>query len=215
MMPPPPAAPVINFFGYDNQGQIVRICGISEAGAAVKVYDDGAYLDDVVADGSGDWCLDLTASPLASGPHSISAIAEDEATNPSPDSYYYSVPQNMAINIFQDTTTYKVDGVSVRMEREAFYEFKFAVNTTDSVTVSAHLQKNASYGAHTDPTITLTGLGITGTGAATDSGGAVGSWTELTVTGAPNADGVLKLKVETFSTESGAEAWIDDISITQ
>ena len=209
-----PSAPQITGFLYDEQGRITQISGTAEAYSTVNVYDGGVYLGETTADENGNWTF-TPAIPLNAGPHSISTITEDAAQNPSDDSYYYSLNQNIAVNVYQDTTTYKTDGVSMRMEREASYEFKFAVNTTSPVTVSAYLQKNASYGSQTDPTITLTGLGIDGAGAATASGGAVGSWTELTVGGAPNADGVLKLKVETFSTESGAEAWIDDISITQ
>lgn len=209
-----PGAPVITNFNYNSSGQIESISGTAEAYATVDIYDGGVKIGETTADENGDWTY-TPGTPLDDGPHSIYAVAEDAAENPSEDSYYYSLNQSIAVNVYQDTSTYKTDNVSMRMEKEASYEFKFAVNTTSPVTVSAYLRKNASYGAHTDPTITLTGLGITGTGAATASGGAIGSWAELTVAGTSNADGVLKLKVETFSTDTGAEAWIDDISITQ
>ena len=209
-----PDAPVIASFAYDSQSRITDICGTAEDAATVSVYDAGVYLGQTTADSNGDWCY-TPDTPLSAGPHTISAIAEDEASNPSVDSYYHTVSYQDAVNIFQDTSVFKVDDISMRLEREAAYSFKFAVNADLPVTVHAYLQKNAEYGAYPDPAITLSGLGIEGTGPAAASGAGEGSWLELTVPGTPNADGVLELKVETFSIAIGARAWIDDISIAQ
>ncbi len=216
-----PGVPLITEFTYNSTGEITSISGTAEAYSTVNVYDGGVYIGQTTADENGDWTY-TPGTPLDDGPHTISAIAEDAATNPSDNSYYYNLNQVLAVNVFKDTTTtHDSSATSLRLEKEASYNFKFAVNDgltpnpDEPIMVSAWVRKNASYGSHTDPTITLTGLSIDGTGNSTASGGAEGSWTEFTVTGTPNAKGVVTLRVETFSTESNAAAWIDDISITQ
>ncbi len=86
-----------------------------------------------------------------------------------------------------------------------------AVNGGSAVTVSAQLQRNSDYSGD-PPKITLTGLGISASKSMTAD---PGDWEELEVTDTPDAAGMLTLTVETFSTETDAKAWIDDISVSQ
>ena len=104
---------------------------------------------------------------------------------------------------------------SVRIEKTGSCEFSAAVNGSGLVTVRAWMRRNSSF-MGTEPKITLTGLGIAGTGAATASMTAgADTWEQLTVTGTPDAKGVVTLKVETFSTATEAKTWIDDITVSQ
>ena len=85
------------------------------------------------------------------------------------------------------------------------------------VTVKAYIRYSTEYGSAGKPKITLSGLGIAGieTGQYAVATGAAENLEQLTVTGTPNAKGVVTLKVETFSTADCAKAWIDDISVAQ
>ncbi|MDX1589453.1 MAG: Ig-like domain-containing protein [Oleiphilaceae bacterium] len=55
--------------------------GSSEANASVEVFAGGTSLGSTTADGSGNWVLDNTASTLAEGSHTITAVATDVAGN--------------------------------------------------------------------------------------------------------------------------------------
>lgn len=216
----PPDAPVINRFLHDELGQIREIRGTAEADATVYVYDGGVGIGSTTADGSGDWTF-TPGSPLAAGPYSIHAIAKDASDNPSVDSDYHVLTHQDALNIFKDTAVTHSGGTSLRLAKTGSCEFRLAVNDgvtpnpDEPVTVKTWLRKNSDY-TGTEPKVTLTGLGIDGTGAATGSlSVGADTWQQLTATGTPNAKGVVTLKVETFSTAVDATAWVDDISVSQ
>ncbi len=209
-----PNAPVITGFDVESQGKITDIRGTVETGCTVHVSIDGSeYL---AAEGSGSWTYS-TSPALSADYHSIYAYAVDQGENQSANSDTY-IGHGIFVNVFQDTDTYHSGSgmVSLRLNKTTVYFYEVAVNESSPVTVSAYLRKNSDYGADTQPKITLTGLGIAGTGAATDSMTEVAdTWEQLNVSGTPNAKGVLILKIETYGTADGAKVWIDDISITQ
>ncbi|MDJ0878497.1 MAG: DUF2341 domain-containing protein [Halieaceae bacterium] len=62
----------------DNQ---LVFSGTAEASNSVEVFLDGASLGSVVADGSGNWSLDYTATTLADGSYTLTAQATDTATS--------------------------------------------------------------------------------------------------------------------------------------
>lgn len=203
---------MITGFSCDISGAITVVLGSSAPSADVSVYDGEMFLGNTTAGEDGSWTLNINP-PLDPGQHSIHVESNGGSTALPALSSTYTISSSNSVNVFPDTDIFKIDGKSLRLEGEASYEFKFAVNVAAPVTVGAYLRKNTSYGAHTDPTITLIGPGIDGTGSAVASGGSEGTWTKLTVTGTPVSDCVLRLKVETFSPEGNASAWIDDISI--
>ncbi|MFA5779373.1 MAG: DUF2341 domain-containing protein [Elusimicrobiota bacterium] len=80
------------------------------------------------------------------------------------------------------------------------------------VTIIAYVKYNTSYGSASKPKITLYNLGISN---STQMVGGADTWEQLTVSGTPNRNGVLKLKIEGFSTQPGAKMFVDDIQISQ
>ena len=124
-------------------------------------------------------------------------------------------------NALQDTAVTRSGNTSLRLEKTGSCGFRISVNDgvtpdpDEPVTVTAWLRKSGFYTGQ-QPLITLTGLGIDGTGLATSSMTAgADTWEELTVSGTPDARGAVTLIVETFSTASGAAAWVDDITVAQ
>ena len=209
-----PGAPVVTRFIYDSTGRITEICGTAEANATVRVYDGGTLLGSTTADGSGDWCY-TPATPLAAGQHSISATAEDGSGNESASSSLNTIQYQNSVNAYKDASVTHSGAASLRLEGTGSHDFKIAANGGAAVTVKAWMRKNSSYSG-TAPTVTLTGQGIDGTGSATASmAGGADAWEELTVTGTPDAAGVVTLRVETFAPSADAKAWVDDIGVAQ
>ena len=56
--------------------------GTGEPGATVTVFIDGVLVGDAEVDEDGNWTVPVT-TPLANGPHSVSAVLEDSAGNES------------------------------------------------------------------------------------------------------------------------------------
>jgi MYXO-CTERM domain-containing protein len=59
--------------------------GTAEPGSTVTIYVDGVAVGTTTADAAGNWTFTPTA-PLADGPHTVSATAEDALGNTSPNS---------------------------------------------------------------------------------------------------------------------------------
>ena len=74
-----PNAPVIN--SDSISGSDVKLIGSAEANATINIYDGGALVGTVEANGSGVWAL--TTGPLSNGAHSFTATATDGAGNTS------------------------------------------------------------------------------------------------------------------------------------
>jgi hypothetical protein len=212
----PPDPPVVTEFRHNSAGEITSICGVAEAGSTVHVYDGGALCGSATADGSGAWRY-TPGTPISAGPHSIKATAEDASLNQSPYSDSYGLmPLVGSVNASRDGTDTHSGPSSVRIEKTGSCEFRIAANAAVPVTVKAWLMKNGSYGSGTQPSIALSGLGIDGTGAAAASMSAgADTWEQLSVSGTPNAAGVLTLKVETFSAFADATAWVDDVTLSE
>ena len=220
-----PVAPTITTFYPDiATGKITKIYGTGENGTTLTFYDqnNNPITGTTAWDGSNFTFTPTT--PLAPG-STVYVKSEDGAQNSS-QSATNVINFECVKNVLKDDAVMHGDppGNSMRIEKDTSYEFNIAVNdgvTPDPqkpVTVKAYVQYNAAYGSAAKPKITLSGLGITGSEEgqyAEATGAAQDAWEQLTVTGTPNAKGVLTLKVETFSTVDGAKAWIDDISVAQ
>lgn len=116
-----PVAPLINavvddvplYVGNLTNGQTTNderpeLQGKAEAGATVKIYDNGALLDSVVADSNGNWSY--TSTPLAQGLHNLTVTATDADGNTSPASAFTLTvdsvaPQAPAITLVSDDTS--------------------------------------------------------------------------------------------------------------
>ncbi|HGH3371016.1 TPA: BapA/Bap/LapF family large adhesin [Kluyvera cryocrescens] len=59
------------------------LSGKAEAGSTVNIYDNGKLIGTTVADGQGNWGLELT-TPLKDGPHTLTANSVDQAGNVGP-----------------------------------------------------------------------------------------------------------------------------------
>ncbi|WP_158501810.1 Ig-like domain-containing protein [Vitiosangium sp. GDMCC 1.1324] len=91
-----PAAPVITSptSGATLTIQRPLFTGTAEPNAIVIVSVDGKVIGRVVADGSGNWSIP-SPEPLADGPHTVGATAQDAAGNTSPAT---SVPFTITAN---------------------------------------------------------------------------------------------------------------------
>lgn len=91
--------------GQTTNDERPELKGKAEAGATVKVYDNGALLDSVVADSNGNWSY--TSTPLAQGLHNLTVTATDADGNTSPASAFTLTvdsiaPQAPAITLISD-----------------------------------------------------------------------------------------------------------------
>lgn len=68
--------------GITATGEL-QISGDAEANAQVEVFVNGGSVGSTTADNNGNWLLDLSASPLVDGVHSITAQVNDLAGNQS------------------------------------------------------------------------------------------------------------------------------------
>jgi hypothetical protein len=219
-----PVKPQMSQFLANSDGTIAQIKGTGENGTTLTFYDKNNSTLSGTTDWTGGTFTFTPTTPLDPG-SSVYVKSQDGATNTS-----QSTPMVIIFEAYKgiskDNSVYHGtgSGTSMGMEKDTSYEFNIAVNDgvapepDKPVTVKAYVQYNTAYGSAAKPKITLSGLGITGieTGEnAVATGAAENYWEQLSVSGTPNAKGVVTLKVETFSTETGAEAWIDDISVSQ
>lgn len=99
----PPVAPVINGVvddigpqfgqvanGADTNDTLPLITGSAEPGATVSVYDNGGFIGQAVADGSGVWSLQVSAA-LLPDTHVLTATATDPTGNLGPVSATYTI----------------------------------------------------------------------------------------------------------------------------
>ncbi|OAT30392.1 large repetitive protein [Buttiauxella brennerae ATCC 51605] len=91
--------------GQTTNDERPELQGKAEAGATVKIYDNGALLDSVVADSNGNWSY--TSTPLAQGLHNLTVTATDADGNTSPASSFTLTvdsiaPQAPAITLISD-----------------------------------------------------------------------------------------------------------------
>jgi F5/8 type C domain/Bacterial Ig-like domain len=76
--PATPAAPTVS----GGTTTTPTLSGTAEAGATVRVYDNGVLIGTVVVNGSGQWTWTV-APPLAAGAHQITVTAADSSGNAS------------------------------------------------------------------------------------------------------------------------------------
>ena len=223
----PPVVPVITSCNWDfTSGKITSITGTGENGTTLTFYDkDGGTISGTPTwDGSGTFTFTPTTS-LAPG-STVYVKSQDGATNTSQSGTHVVIFEDY-MDIFPDIAVFHGtgSGTSMRMEKDTSCDFNIAVNKGDlspdpdkPVTVKAYMHYNTEYGTAAKPKITLSGLGISGTEtgqSAVATEAALTDWELLSVSGIPNAKGVVTLKVATFSTADGAKAWVDDISVSQ
>src|SRR5690606_22114384 len=79
--------------------------GTTEANASVQVSLDGSVIGTVTADGSGNWSLDYTGTPLSEGSYTVSAIATDAAGNS-------SAPASQLVTIDTSAPSVAITGIS-------------------------------------------------------------------------------------------------------
>ncbi|MDX1804054.1 MAG: Ig-like domain-containing protein [Alcanivorax sp.] len=88
----PPNAPSVSRISDDTgssssdgltRDNTLIFSGSAEANSTVEVFVDASSVGTVLADGSGNWSLDYSASALADGAHSITATARDSLGNTS------------------------------------------------------------------------------------------------------------------------------------
>lgn len=89
------------------------LSGKAEAGSTVNIYDNGELIGTTVADGQGNWGLELT-TPLKDGPHTLTANSVDQAGNvgPTTDPLHFTVdtdapPEMLSFNVEDDVGIYK------------------------------------------------------------------------------------------------------------
>ncbi|MDO9174213.1 MAG: Ig-like domain-containing protein, partial [Actinomycetota bacterium] len=82
-----PAPPVINSPGADlvTVNQTPSLSGISEANATITIYDNGVQVDQVLANGAGDWSW-TSPTTVSEAAHPYVVTATDQAGNVSDDS---------------------------------------------------------------------------------------------------------------------------------
>ncbi|MFA5780361.1 MAG: glycine-rich domain-containing protein [Elusimicrobiota bacterium] len=113
---------------------------------------------------------------------------------------------------YQEKTTTRTGPNSFGFVGDGLWEWEVAAKSGQLVTITAYIRYNASYGAAGKPKLTLYNLGVNSNATMSAS---ADTWEQLQVSGTPNRNGVLKLKIEGFSTAPGAKMFVDDISISQ
>ncbi|WP_241757999.1 adventurous gliding motility protein AgmC [Myxococcus landrumensis] len=77
---------------------VVTYAGTAEPGATVTVTVDGTTVGTVTANAGGNWSLPV-AAPLANGPHSVTATAEDTAGNTATDTNNFTVDTGTFVSV--------------------------------------------------------------------------------------------------------------------
>ncbi|MFA5778683.1 MAG: glycine-rich domain-containing protein [Elusimicrobiota bacterium] len=113
---------------------------------------------------------------------------------------------------YQEKITTRTGPNSFGFVGDGLWEWEVAAKSGQLVTITAYVRYNASYGSATKPKLTLYNLGVNSNATMSAS---ADTWEQLQVSGTPNRNGVLKLKIEGFSTAPGAKMFVDDISISQ
>ncbi|MFA5779162.1 MAG: fibronectin type III domain-containing protein [Elusimicrobiota bacterium] len=113
---------------------------------------------------------------------------------------------------YQEKTTTRTGANSFGFVGDGLWEWEVAAKSGQLVTITAYIRYNASYGAAGKPKLTLYNLGVNSNATMSASSD---TWEQLQVSGTPNRNGILKLKIEGYSTVPGAKMFVDDISISQ
>ncbi|MFA5779932.1 MAG: hypothetical protein WC947_07325 [Elusimicrobiota bacterium] len=113
---------------------------------------------------------------------------------------------------YQEKTVVRTPPNSFGFVGDGLWEWEVAAKSGQLVTITAYIRYNSSYGAAGKPKLTLYNLGVNSNATMSAS---ADTWEQLQVSGTPNRNGVLKLKIEGFSTIPGAKMFVDDISISQ
>ena len=92
------------------------------------------------------------------------------------------------------------------------WTWQIPVKGGQPVTVTAYVRYNSSYGSAAKPKLILSNLGVNSSAQMTAG---ADTWEKLTVSGTPSSDGVLLLRFLAYSTNPGAEVYIDDIQVSQ
>ncbi|MFA5779551.1 MAG: glycine-rich domain-containing protein [Elusimicrobiota bacterium] len=113
---------------------------------------------------------------------------------------------------YQEKTITRTGPNSFGFVGDGLWEWEVAAKSGQLVTITAYIRYNTSYGAAGKPKLTLYNLGVNSNATMSASSD---TWEQLQVSGTPNRNGVLKLKIEGYSTAPGAKMFVDDISISQ
>ncbi|MFA5779377.1 MAG: glycine-rich domain-containing protein [Elusimicrobiota bacterium] len=113
---------------------------------------------------------------------------------------------------WQEKTTVRTGKNSYGFGGGENWEWEIPTKSGQQVTITAYIRYNANYGSASKPKLTLYNLGIINNSQMTAG---ADTWEQLTMSGTPNRNGVLKLKIEGYSTVPGAKMYVDDINISQ
>ena len=113
---------------------------------------------------------------------------------------------------YQEKITTRTGPNSFGFFGDGLWEWEVAAKGGQLITVTAYIRYNASYGAAAKPKLTLYNLGVNSNATMIAS---ADTWEQLQVSGTPNRNGVLKLKIEGYSTVPGAKMFVDDIQVSQ
>ncbi|WP_194409760.1 Ig-like domain-containing protein [Microbacterium cremeum] len=181
-----PAAPVIT---SPTEGELLSdstpdITGTAEANSTVTVIIDGVPAGTTTADGSGNWTF-TPGTPLADGPHTVTATATDEAGNTGPE----ATPVNFVI----DATAPAAPVITSPAEGEVLGD------STPDITGTA------------EPNSTVTVI-IDGVPAGTTTADGSGNWTFTP--GAPLADGPHTVTATATDEAGNVSPPADEVSFT-
>ncbi|MFA5780525.1 MAG: glycine-rich domain-containing protein [Elusimicrobiota bacterium] len=113
---------------------------------------------------------------------------------------------------YQEKTTTRTGPNSFGFVGDGLWEWEVAAKSGQLVTITAYVRYNTSYGSAPKPKLTLYNLGVNSNATMSAS---ADTWEQLQVSGTPNRNGVLKLKIEGYSTVPGAKMFVDDINMSQ
>ncbi|MBW2562116.1 MAG: hypothetical protein JRE40_14855, partial [Deltaproteobacteria bacterium] len=114
--------------------------------------------------------------------------------------------------VWKENGTVRTGEKSFGTSSNSDWTWEIPVKGSQEVTVTAYIRYNDSYGSAALPKVILSNNGVND--SAQMSGGA-DVWEKVTVSGTPTADGVVLLRFLAYSTNPGAEVFVDDIEVTQ
>ncbi|MBM3205384.1 hypothetical protein FJZ41_00845 [Candidatus Shapirobacteria bacterium] len=127
----PPQPPILEPLPTATNQAEIQVSGITEAGAAVKIYLTGGGVKEVVADNEGQFSF--SGLKLTSGRNEIYAIASDQAGNQSPASqkmiiWYDNEAPSLEINEPADGTVVTEDAGKVKISGQTDPEASLLIN---------------------------------------------------------------------------------------
>ncbi|RLD18359.1 MAG: hypothetical protein DRI36_01595, partial [Caldiserica bacterium] len=114
--------------------------------------------------------------------------------------------------IWQENSVVRTGNFSFCADSNSDWTWQVPVKGGSSVQVNVYMKYNSSYGSSQKPRIILSNLGVN---SSAQMSAGPDTWEKLTVSGTPSRDGILFLRVTTFSTNPDARVYIDDVEVVQ